>query len=201
MADGSVDLAFRRWKVARVCTGSTFLSSAGLIEILSERQVDIEGISDDDARRAGFSTAAAAVGKLRRTDDPVFRIELRWAGPDPRIALGADDALSDDDVADLRTRLQRLDDRSSHGPRTQATLQLIARRPAVVSTELASELGRPRADFKLDVRKLKKLGLTRSLDVGYELSPRGRALLQLLDDPRAGGRTGDTPPTSERQPD
>ena len=60
-------------------------------------------------------------------------------------------------------------------------LDIIARRPAVVSTELAGELGRERADFKLDVRKLKKLGLTHSLDVGYELSPRGRALLAALD--------------------
>ncbi|MDY6808345.1 MAG: hypothetical protein SW127_04935 [Actinomycetota bacterium] len=187
VADGSVDLAFRRWKVARVRAGSTFLSSVGVIEIRSVRQVDVDEISDDEARRAGFPTAAASIGKLRRTDDPVFRIELRWAGPDPRIALRADDELSDDDVADLRTRLQRLDDRSSHGPWTRATLQIIARRPAVVSTELAAELGRPRADFKLDVRKLKNLGLTRSLDVGYELSPRGRALLPLLEDTRPGG--------------
>ena len=36
--------------------------------------------------------------------------------------------------------------------------------------------------FKTDVRKLKKLGLTISHDVGYELSPRGRAVLQRLAD-------------------
>ena len=29
--------------------------------------------------------------------------------------------------------------------------------------------------FKRDVRKLKELGLTESLPVGYRLSPRGRA--------------------------
>ncbi|MEJ7721115.1 MAG: hypothetical protein WKF58_12005 [Ilumatobacteraceae bacterium] len=34
------------------------------------------------------------------------------------------------------------------------------------------------APFKLDVRKLKNLGLTHSLAVGYELSPRGRAYLR-----------------------
>jgi hypothetical protein len=32
--------------------------------------------------------------------------------------------------------------------------------------------------FKLDVRKLKELGLTESLPVGYRLSPRGEFLLQ-----------------------
>jgi hypothetical protein len=31
--------------------------------------------------------------------------------------------------------------------------------------------------FKRDVRKLKELGLTESLEVGYRLSPRGAALL------------------------
>jgi hypothetical protein len=32
--------------------------------------------------------------------------------------------------------------------------------------------------FKANVRKLKSLGLTVSLEVGYRLSPRGRALLE-----------------------
>jgi hypothetical protein len=34
--------------------------------------------------------------------------------------------------------------------------------------------------FKTDVRKLKGLGLTESLEVGYRLSPRGVALLAAL---------------------
>ena len=34
-----------------------------------------------------------------------------------------------------------------------------------------------RMAFKADVRKLKELGLTHSLPVGYEISPRGRAYL------------------------
>ncbi|ROZ98539.1 hypothetical protein [Gordonia sp. OPL2] len=200
VADGTVDLAFRRWKAARVTVGSTFISSAGVVEIVSLEQIHPADISDDDARRAGFDSAEQAVTRLRApgtrnpsggspTDqaDPVFRIGLRHAGPDPRIALRADDDLSDDDIADLRLRLSRLDGRSSHGPWTRSVLDVIARRPAVVSTELAAELGRERPDFKLDVRKLKKLGLTRSLDVGYELSPRGRALLAKLDEPGADG--------------
>ncbi len=38
-------------------------------------------------------------------------------------------------------------------------------------------LGRETLPFKRDVRKLTELGLTRSLPVGYEISPRGRAYL------------------------
>ena len=41
--------------------------------------------------------------------------------------------------------------------------------------DLAAAFGRETAPFKIDVRKLKNLGLTLSLPVGYMLSPRGEA--------------------------
>ena len=56
-------------------------------------------------------------------------------------------------------------------------LRLIADRPGVRAGDLAAESGRERLEFKADVRKLKALGLTESLEVGYRLSPRGRAYL------------------------
>jgi predicted transcriptional regulator len=49
-----------------------------------------------------------------------------------------------------------------------------------VSTELAKALGAERFAFKQDVRKLKELGLTESLEVGYRLSPRGEAVVHKL---------------------
>ena len=42
----------------------------------------------------------------------------------------------------------------------------------------AAGFGRETLPFKTDVRKLKNLGLTDSLEVGYRLSPRGRAYLE-----------------------
>jgi hypothetical protein len=45
---------------------------------------------------------------------------------------------------------------------------------------LARALGAEKMRFKQDVRKLKELGLTESLEVGYRLSPRGQAVLALL---------------------
>ena len=57
-------------------------------------------------------------------------------------------------------------------------LRLIAERPGVRAPDLAAALGRETLPFKRDVRKLKELGLTNSLTVGYELSPRGRAYLR-----------------------
>jgi hypothetical protein len=74
----------------------------------------------------------------------------------------------------LARRLDRL------GTWTIPTLRLIRRRPRIAASRLAASLGRERDPFKIDVRKLKRLGLTQSFEVGYELSPRGRALLEAL---------------------
>ncbi len=54
-------------------------------------------------------------------------------------------------------------------------LELIAENPGVRAPDLAARMGRETLPFKRDVRKLKELGLTESLEVGYRLSPRGRA--------------------------
>jgi len=57
---------------------------------------------------------------------------------------------------------------------------LVADRPGTVSSILAETMGWERQDFKLHVRRLKELGLTLSLDVGYRLSPRGESYLNFL---------------------
>ena len=79
----------------------------------------------------------------------------------------------------LGPRLDRLD-RSAGKPWTRTTLQLIEKYPGVVSTALARHTGQERPAFKINVRKLKEMGLTESLDVGYRLSPRGEALLRAI---------------------
>jgi hypothetical protein len=124
---------------------------------------------------------AAAVADLRGTPgDPVFLLRLRLASDeDPRAALADTAELSTEDVEAIALRLDRLDRASSHGPWTRDTLAIIARRPAVRAGDLAAELGREMLPFKVDVRKLKNLGLTLSLEVGYRLSPRGAAYLRV----------------------
>ena len=67
---------------------------------------------------------------------------------------------------------------SDRGP--AQTLAIIDGQPEVRAPDLAAELGRDTASFKRDVRKLKELGLTESLEIGYRLSPAGRALLDGL---------------------
>lgn len=183
---GEIDVAFRSWDRARVRSGTRLRTAIGVVAVDSVTQVDPATITPDDARRAGYTDLAdlhAALARYTRgVDRPVYRIALRYGGEDPRIALREQADLTSDDVASLIERLRRMDRASRHGPWTAQVLRLIADRPAVRAADLAAELGRERLGFKADVRKLKELGLTESLDVGYRLSPRGRLILSKLDE-------------------
>jgi hypothetical protein len=178
VADGSVTLAFRRWKRQDVKPGAQFRTAAGVLRVDEVTVVDPALITDEDAVAAGHPDADRLRSRLRDDPDlPTYRVVLSWVGEDPRIALREDAELSDDDVQAIDARLERLDRASSHGPWTLATLEIIRRRPRTRAPDLAAELGRERDPFKIDVRKLKNLGLTRSFEVGYEVSPRGSAYL------------------------
>src|SRR5690606_6628317 len=96
------------------------------------------------------------------------------------IWLAHDDDLAPADVEAITRRLDRLDRASAIGPWTRQTLELIAAHPERRAPDLAAMVGRERDPFKLDVRKLKGLGLTLSFPVGYRVSPRGEAYLAHL---------------------
>lgn len=177
--DGSITVMFRRWKRRQVTAGNTYRTAAGRVVVDEVTEVAPSRIRSADARAAGYPSVAAAVADLRGTPgDPVFLLRLHLAeDDDPRAALAATAELSTEDIAEITRRLTRLDDASTHGPWTDETLVIIQRRPAVRAGDLATELGREMLPFKVDVRKLKNLGLTLSLEVGYRLSPRGEAYL------------------------
>ena len=176
IAEGKVDLAFRRWRKPTVKAGGTLTTPVGVLAIDEIAVVTPEAISDADARRAGYAGAAQALAALEG-EAPIHRIAFRLIGEDPRRALRTD--VSEAALDEIEARLARLDAR---GPWTAAVLKLIAAHPGVRAPDLAARLGRETLAFKTDVRKLKALGLTESLEVGYRLSPRGQALLQVLDE-------------------
>jgi hypothetical protein len=179
IVNGVVTLTFRRWKRPQVVAGNTYRTAAGRIVVDAIEVVDPDRITNADARQAGFATRAELVGELRGPPElPTYRIRIRAAAdPDPRAALAATASLTADEIDDIARRLARLDRASSHGAWTDAVLRTIAARPAVRAADLAATFGRETQPFKLDVRKLKNLGLTLSLEVGYRLSPRGEAYL------------------------
>lgn len=182
LADGTITVAFRRWQRPRVVAGRSYRAPGVILDVTEVAEVDVTTITDDDARAAGFPDAAALRADLPGEPSlPVYRIHFAPSErPDPRAELAASAEMGDDDVAEIDKRLDRLDRASSHGPWTRPTLRLIADHPARRAGDLAEMVGRERAPFKLDVRKLKNLGLTESLQIGYRLSPRGAAYLEAL---------------------
>ncbi|MGD2045955.1 MAG: hypothetical protein PVH96_07015 [Gemmatimonadota bacterium] len=174
IADGSVTLAFRRWKRPTVKADGTLLTSIGQLRVTSLDAVEPDDISDVDARAAGFEDADVLRAELaKRKDGSVYRIGLRVAGPDPRVELRSR-VPEGDELEEIIERLERwtwaLD-----------ALQLIRDRPAVRAGDLAPRVGMETGRFKAHVRRLKALGLTESLDIGYRLSPRGVVVLERLE--------------------
>ncbi|CAN7259415.1 hypothetical protein LJR016_001055 [Devosia sp. LjRoot16] len=175
---GRCTLAFRRWKKPTVKPGGTVRTALGMVGIDSVEAIEPGEVTEDEARAAGYKDRAGVIAMFEAQQGTCYRIRLHPAGPDPREALreAEPDAL---ELETLAVRLLKLD-KAAPTPWTKQALQLIADHPGIVSTTLAESAGIERAEFKLNIRKLKALGLTISLEVGYRLSPRGEALLATL---------------------
>jgi hypothetical protein len=179
LADGSITVAFRRWRRPTVRAGGRLQTPAGVLAIDVLREVMATDITEKDAQRAGFGSRAALFEELEsRADGTLYRIEFHRVGPDPREQLRLQAVIDGSDLDELQRRLARLDAASKRGPWTMAVLHLIAQHPGTRATELAAQVNREVPLFKADVRKLKNLGLTESLGTGYRISPRGRAFLE-----------------------
>ena len=176
---GTITLVFRRWRKPTVRTGGTLMTGAGKLHIRSVQPIDPAGITPVDAERAGYVSRDALLNELTRWEGQLYRIELGSLEPDPRVALRAATAL-EPELESVFRRLEGMDVKSPSGPWTRQTLELIQDRPEVRSRDLCEVLGQDRTLFKQNVRKLKALGLTESLPVGYRLSPRGDCVLNAM---------------------
>ena len=177
---GGITLLFRRWKRPSAKAGGTQMTQLGVVGIDAVDVVAENEITDLDAREAGFASANDLIAHLNYRDDPIYRISVYFAGEDPRIALRENADLTESELAEIIEKLRQLDKNSKRGDWTQQYLQIIHDRPATYSGVLARSLGLEIPQFKPWVRKLKALGLTESLEVGYRLSPRGEKVLDAL---------------------
>jgi hypothetical protein len=201
---GEFDVAFRRWRKPTVKEGGRLRTALGEILIVKVRVIDPSEISDADALRAGYTcaddvrhdlfrerrVAPSASGGSRTAkpneDSRVYRIEMGRGGEDPRVTLRSSTNLDAEELAGVLAKLARMDDPksrvtgstgSARSNWTCTTLELIETWPARRAPELAEMVGLETPVFKASVRKLKELGLTESLAVGYRLSPRGEVVL------------------------
>ncbi|PZR11953.1 MAG: hypothetical protein DI536_16640 [Archangium gephyra] len=198
LVDGAVRLTFRQWDKPHVKVGGRYrVHPIGVVEVEGVEQVSLSSITDDDARAGGFTSRAellefmAPVAKKRLTPSTkVFRVALKYGGDGDRVSIALETNLTADDVAEIEKRLERLD---RGGAWTRDVLALIDTHQRVAASQLALKFGRETLPFKVDVRKLKKLGLTQSFEVGYEVSPRGRRFLELSPGKASKKRTAAKP--------
>ena len=170
LRDGSVTVAYRRWNRPSVRVGGTLNSPGGLLRIDSVDPVDEDSISEADAVAAGYPGREELLADLR-PQGTLFRIAFNRVGVDPRVALRDNTEVTPEQERQIASLFERNEWALPY-------LRLISELPGSVSTELAAKAGVDRPVFKQRVRRLKALGLTESLEVGYRLSPRGSAVLK-----------------------
>jgi hypothetical protein len=179
IANGKITLVLRRWDAPRAKPGGTQRTMVGTIRIddVAEHPGSYR-VTAAQARAAGYSDAKTAQQELdRRPAKHTYVITVSYLAPDERPELAADDLLSAADIEAISARLARWDV-AAETPWTRAYLEMIGANEAVRAPDLAARVGLDVPRFKRRVRQLKGLGLTISLDVGYLLSPRGRAYLR-----------------------
>lgn len=177
---GEMTATIRAWQTPQVKAGKRYRFGDEHELVVSSVELTESGrLSSGDLAAAGFESRSAFEAALPRfandrQEGPFyvvrFTLEARQVPPHPVQA----------EIDRIVARLEKLDRLSDHGPWTRDALDVIATHPRVVSTELARRVGRERFAFKADVRKLKAMGLTRSHDVGYEVTELGRAVLDSL---------------------
>src|SRR4051812_9443179 len=124
---GEVDLAFRRWTRPTIKTGGHLRTRIGELAIDSVERVPVSSITAAEARRAGHASLAELKRMLAsKPNGHVYRVELRLAGPDPRVVLREQASLTEDDRAQIDRALARL-------PWAPAYLETIARHPATLA--------------------------------------------------------------------
>lgn len=175
---GSIKLAFRRWEKLSVEKGSTIRTAVGVIGIDAVEKISEKDISSKDAANAGFESVDALIDSLRKGPGSVYKLNVSYRSVDPRIALRSQASINDEEFQKLKVKLDRLD--KTRGPWVLKTLQLISKYPERRAGDLADMIGMERMDFKLNVRKLKNLGLTISHEVGYSVAPLGKVVMGKL---------------------
>ena len=179
---GDIDLAFRRWERPRLRAGTKMRTAIGLVEVTAVQPIAAR--RDHRRRRAPRGRtvargAARAPGEEATPSAP--STASACASPAPTRASRCARTPTSPTTSSRRSPpgcTASTAPATSRGRTRRSTL--IERRPETKAAELAADTHRELPAFKRDVRKLKELGLTESLERGYRLSPRGRAVLDRL---------------------
>ena len=184
---GEIGCTVRIWQRPHAKLGGRYALGAGAVVVDKIHETSLDDITPALARRCGFPSLVELLKIAKHgAGERVFVIDFHYDGQAGARAKPETGPVSAEQLAFLVRRLEAMDRRSEIGAWTVATLRAIEARPGVLAAKLARSFERPRDEFKRDVRKLKYLGLTHSLEIGYRLTPKGEALLAAIT--QAGSR-------------
>jgi len=180
--NGSVCVAYRSWNKLSIQVGKTLRTSVGVLQFTNIKEVQLKSITTKHAREAGYSHLDELLAELSRWPaSKVFRVEFKLIGADPRLKLQLKKTISEVEMKTVLLKLKSFDERAKSGPWTKQVMKILLNNPGVASKKLAPMMGiHDKLKFKLQVRKLKELGLTISLGTGYKLSPHGVRVLSFI---------------------
>lgn len=179
---GEISLAFRKWKKTAVKTGSLIKTSIGLVEIKAVSEIDASEIKIGDAINAGFASLDELLQLLNKTEQGIiYKIYIDYFDKDPRIALRENINPENVELKEITSKLERFDRYSKQGNWTLEVLKLIHQNPTLRAAVLAQRTRWEKEWLKLNIRKLKNIGLTISHEVGYSISPLGEKYLEWLE--------------------
>ena len=89
-------------------------------------------------------------------------------------------SLSQSEIDSYKAKLLQMDKYARNGLWTKDILTSIKDNPKLSATQLSLKTGKTKEWLTQSIRKLKNIGLTVSLDPGYDLTPTGKLLMEHL---------------------
>ena len=173
-----IETAIRKWTRPTVKENGTLITAVGQLCITSVKKIKYNEITDEEVNKAGYSGREELDTELSyKNAGEIYIITFRLEGEDPRIELRQNNNITPNELAALQKKLQALEVRSKVEGWPLRILEAVNNQPGLYAIQYANKLGYEKIWFKLHIRKLKNLGLTISLENGYEISPRGQAFL------------------------
>ena len=178
ITEGRLTHTIRTWKKPQAKPNGRYnIPPYGAIKVIEVTHTALKTIQPKQLKAAGYSSTDEAAHALSvRPGDLIWSISFEYLGRD-EVKRPATTNVTLDEVDALKTKLERMD---GNKPWTKEVLNLISNNPGTRAADLAKKMQAPLDTpiFKRQVRRLKALGLTHSLEVGYRLSDRG---VQVLD--------------------
>ena len=177
---GNVTQALRRWKRPTVKQGGTLITRIGQLSIDSIQKIQISQLDSSIINNCGISDFEKwRVKFYDKREGDLYLINFSIKGPDPRIVLRNDTSWTEKQLTVIMKKLETWD-KNSTVPWTESVMKFIHEHPQTRAADMGVQLNIEKHILKPNIRKLKSQGLTISHSVGYELSPRGLKLLELL---------------------